>query len=412
MRPGTIAARSLSSGLPAAHLPRPVAHVTIGVGNPSETFVEQAIAAVEKRGWESHVFGVHRHRNLDVLPPDRIVCTEGAAWLNRAAARLTWRSPHDRFARQLVAEAQARGIRIVHAHFGWSAVYAVPLARMLDRPLVVSFYGSDASVAPSVTRLPRGRLPGRRWNPYDDVFRRATGVIAVSRYVEERLRRLGYQGSVKLVRNGVDTTQLPLRDQAPPLEPGPRLVFVGRLVSVKGADVLLDAMPEILLRHPSAQLEVIGDGDQRAALERRAHGLGVEHAVGFRGMLHHPRALAAMVGAHAVVVPSRVTKNGAAESSSMAFKEAMAMGVPVVATRCGGLAETCPPDLRHELVTPDDPAALARAVLAVIDAPQSWPARTAIGRSWVSERYNAQQLGDGLTACYATAITDYERGLR
>jgi colanic acid/amylovoran biosynthesis glycosyltransferase len=395
--------------LSGVHPRCPVGHVMLTVGVPSETFIEQAISTVESRGWHSHVFGLHCAKSLGVLPPDRTYCPVAPMLTQRAVGALTWRSPYARFARQLAPEARARKIGLLHAHFGWSAIYAAPLAELLDLPLVVTFYGSDALVAPRISRFQRGTLPGAQRNPYQKVFGRAAAVISVSDYVETGLRRLGYRGQIHLIRNGIDLARLQVRDSVPALEPGLRLAFVGRFVPCKGTDVLLKALPSILSGHPSARLELIGDGPQRSALERLTETLGIAAAVTFRGILPHSATLAAIASAHALVVPTRVMPDGATDSSSMVFKEALAMGVPVVATSSGGLPETCPPEYRAELAVPDDPPALARAILRLVGDQASWSLRAIAGRRWVELQFSAEQLGERLTSCYQSVISEHQR---
>ena len=102
---------------------------------------------------------------------------------------------------------------------------------------------------------------------------------------------------------------------------------------------------------------------------------------------------------------------GQAETSSMVFKEALALGVPVAATASGALPETCPPAFRDRLATPGDPGALARAVLDVLDDPAGWQRRGQIGRRWVTEHYDLDELGGRLSRCYEHALAASEQAL-
>jgi colanic acid/amylovoran biosynthesis glycosyltransferase len=363
-----------------------VGHVMIGVGNGSETFVAQTVRETDRRGWRAFVLAVNRAGRFDAIPSQRIHVTEPAPLARRAFDKLARRPPQRRFSERAAQPARKWGLELLHAHFGWSAGYALPLSRALGLPLVVTFYGSDAS-APPVDR-------------YRPVLEHAARVIAVSEYVGERLRALGFTGPIELIRNGVNLTKLTPRTQAPAVK---KLVFVGRMVAVKGADVLLRAMPEILARHPDATLELIGDGEALEALRRLAVDLRIMNAVEFRGARDHEYALRAITEASAVVVPSRMLPSGQAESSSMAFKEALALGVPVVATSSGGLPETCPPPLRSELAVPGDPRSLAASALRILDAPDL-DRRAAIGRAWVSERFNSDVVTEQLLDTYAQAV--------
>lgn len=373
-----------------------VAHVMLDVGVRSETFVTNAIEAVEREGWQSHVVGLNVRGEFTAVPPDRVHCTGTGTLLQRGTARLKGRSPERRFAEQALGYAKDRRIDLLHAHFGWAGNYAAPLAQLLGVPLVVTFYGTDAAEPAS---------------PYTGLFRQTEHVIAVSDYVQGHLRALGYRGPVELIRNGLPLGRLPMRAAPPPAHEGVRLLYVGRLVPFKGADVLVRAMPAILADHPNVRLDIVGDGPERASIEAIASDLHLGGAVAFHGARDHGTVLEALRAAHVLVVPGRTMPSGQAETSSMVFKEALALGVPVAATASGALPETCPPAFRGELARPGDPHDLARAVISVLRDPGAWAARAQEGRDWVSERFNLERIGESLARYYADALRDH-RGAR
>jgi glycosyltransferase involved in cell wall biosynthesis len=362
----------------------------LGVGNRSETFVQQTVGGTDRLGWRAYVLGLNRAGPFDAVAPERIHTTEPAPVLRRIVDRVTRRAPEARFTARAQRSARAWEIALIHAHFGWSAPYAAALARATGVPLLVTFYGSDASAPPPMR--------------YRHVLEQSQRVIAVSEYVTDRLRALGFTGPIELIRNGVDLSRLTPRTSAPTLAQGRRLLFVGRLVEVKGADVLMRAMPAVLAKHPDTRLELIGEGPERQPLGRLARQLGIERAIRFRGGVDHHQVLEAMARAHAVVVPSRVMPGGQAEASSMAFKEALALGVPAIATASGGLTEACPPALRQELAAPGDPTALAGAIMSLLDDPDRWPHRATLGRLWLAEHYDANVAAGRIAECYAGAV--------
>jgi phosphatidylinositol alpha-1,6-mannosyltransferase len=167
-------------------------------------------------------------------------------------------------------------------------------------------------------------------------------------------------------------------------------------------------MPAILEAHPTARLDVIGEGPQRQSLEAIASDLQLDGAVSFLGARRHDEVLDAMRSAHVLVVPGRTMPSGQAETSSMVFKEALALGVPVAATASGALPETCPPEFRDQLARPDDPLDLGRSVRHVLDDPAGWPQRAETGCRWVAERFDSAELGERLSRCYASALADRE----
>ncbi len=134
--------------------------------------------------------------------------------------------------------------------------------------------------------------------------------------------------------------------------------IIGRLVPVKGHDVLLRAMPGVLAKEPTARLLIVGDGPDRQLLESRAQELGLNGYVFFAGQVTD--VYAALRAVDVCAMPSL------SEGLPYVLLEAMAMGKPVVASAVGGLAEA----LRHcengVLVRPSDAQALTKALISVM----------------------------------------------
>jgi glycosyltransferase involved in cell wall biosynthesis len=159
------------------------------------------------------------------------------------------------------------------------------------------------------------------------------------------------------------------------------LLAVGRLRIRKGVDVLLAAMPELLLRHPAARLLIAGDGEHRAALERAAAALGLGEAVSFLGKADAMRVRRLLRGAAALVVPSIY------EGMPLVVLEAMEASVPVVASRVSGIPEVVEDGHTGWLVPPEEPASLAAALAAALDDPAAASRRGAAGRRLLAERF-------------------------
>ena len=141
----------------------------------------------------------------------------------------------------------------------------------------------------------------------------------------------------------------------------PELLVAARLVALKGVDVAIDALAHVATA--GARLVIAGDGPERAALELRARRLGARvHFLGGVDTVTRDRLLRAC---SAVVIPSRVTPTGRTEGAPLIAVEALAAGVPVIASRVGGLGELS----AVRLVAPDDPRGLARAIDRTLAAP-------------------------------------------
>jgi len=154
------------------------------------------------------------------------------------------------------------------------------------------------------------------------------------------------------------------------------LLFVGRLRIRKGLEVALEALATLREQGRPARLLIAGDGEHRAPLERRAAALGLgSDRVGFLGRASAGQVRTLLAGAAALVVPSTY------EGMPLVVLEAMAAGVPVVASRVSGIPEVVLDGETGWLVPPEDPAALASALAHVLGDAAERVRRGAAGRA-------------------------------
>jgi glycosyltransferase involved in cell wall biosynthesis len=185
--------------------------------------------------------------------------------------------------------------------------------------------------------------------------RQADAVVAISKPVKDELRRAGYDPArVVELPNGVPIPEAPWVRRAG-WRATPAAAFVGRLAPEKGLDTLIDAWPAVRSALPGATLTLWGEGPERRALEARAAARGLAGAVLLPGATDAPTA--ALRAADLFVLPSRE------EGMSLALLEAMALGVPLVATAIPGNRRLIVDFRSGRLVPPNDPAALAAAII-------------------------------------------------
>jgi colanic acid/amylovoran biosynthesis glycosyltransferase len=238
-------------------------------------------------------------------------------------------------------EVRRQQAEVVNPHWIVPAGLVALVVRTLTGvPYVVTVHGADAYTL-------RGRV-GRGLKRL--VLARAAAVLPVSGDIA---RSLGVADS-PVLRMGVDTAGIRAAVGHREPEDG-LLLYIGRLADKKGVDVLIEA----LARLDGARLEVVGDGPDRAALALLAARLGVADRVEFRGKLAKSEVVAALGRAQIAVIPSRVGAGGDMEGTPVVLCEAMAAGVPVVASDLGGLGECIDDGVDGLLVTPGDVDALA-----------------------------------------------------
>jgi glycosyltransferase involved in cell wall biosynthesis len=251
--------------------------------------------------------------------------------------------------------------RLVHAQFGPGGAYALPLARALGVPLVVTFLGGDATKETHYRRRLVPRVYQRRLAALQ---REAALFVCVSEFIRERLLARGFPaGKLSVIRQG---TEIPPEPPAQPRLDDPYILFVGRFVEKKGAADLIEAMRLLADEGAAARLVLIGDGPLANALRRRARDLPQAEFLGWQDRAAVRRR---MRGAVALCVPSVTARSGDAEGLPNVAIEAMAEGVPVVATRHAGIAEAVEHQRTGLLVPEGDPRALAAALREVIARP-------------------------------------------
>lgn len=253
---------------------------------------------------------------------------------------------------------------LIHAHFGVDAVYALPLARQLNVPLVTTFHGFDATT--SNVSLLRSGSPA--WINYL-VFRKQLAMrgqlfLCVSEYIRRRVLALGFPAERTHVHYiGIDTDNVRPR-QAEMAEPV--VLHVARLTEKKGTEFLIRAFAALPSSLAQYKLVIIGEGPLRLKLERLAIDLGVAERVSFLGAQPHESVLAWMRRAATLVLPSVVAATGDAEGLGMVLLEAAALGVPVVGTQHGGIPEVVVDGQTGFLVPERDVDALTSRLQALL----------------------------------------------
>ena len=185
--------------------------------------------------------------------------------------------------------------------------------------------------------------------------KRAEAIVSIAPAITEELKKAGYDPSrIHALANGVPVPAQPWKRRNAWRE-APRAVFVGRLAKEKGLDVLLEAWPMVLGLFPRARLTLIGEGPERPALEAQVARLGLNGAVEMPGALDDPSS--ALRDSDLFVLPSRE------EGMSIALLEALAIGVPTVATSIPGNRRLIQDYQHARLFPPDDSERLARVIL-------------------------------------------------
>jgi colanic acid/amylovoran biosynthesis glycosyltransferase len=312
--------------------------------------------------------------------------------------------------------------QLIHAHFGPDGTFALPLARALDIPLVVTFHGYDATLAAPSGTLSRSPLflarqfIQQRGTFYREqylrrrsqLFAEADCILAVSQFIADRLHQAGCpESKLRVHYIGIDRHQFAPRTLASP--PGPPIIlFVGRLVEKKGAADLIQAYAQLQTTTQLAEpprLVIIGDGPLRSDLETQAQSLNLKAE--FLGHQPPESVRQWLSQAQIFCVPSRTARSGDTEGLGMVFAEAQSMGIPIVSCRSGGVPEIVRDGKTGLLVPEANPTALAAALDRILsDRPLRNNLSTA-GPPWIADRFDLQTNTAALEQIYDEVLANH-----
>jgi colanic acid/amylovoran biosynthesis glycosyltransferase len=318
---------------------------------PSETFILAQAGALKE--YVPILAGLERASSSIPLPQEPVLLSNSSPVISDLRAKLYRRTG---IAPSFHHNAQRSRPTLVHAHFASGGRSAIPLARALRVPLLVTFHGADVTV--------------RRSAP--DIYKRlgdeAALFLCVSRFIRDRALEAGFPAEKLLVHYmGIDhglfsPSTSPERSQS--------VLFVGRLVEKKGCEYLLRAMQLVQRAHPECGLTIIGDGPLRPSLEALANELAIRCE--FRGAQPAAVVRKSLQNAKIFCVPSVTAANGDSEGLGMVFAEAQSMGVPVVSTGHGGIPEIVISQVTGLLTPERDHKALAEALCLLLSDEDLW----------------------------------------
>lgn len=355
-----------------------IAYLTGEYPRATDTFIQREVAALRALGLTVETCSIRRtgpehhtgpeqkaeaagtfHVLECALSPRRLFAAHLAAWRRPGAwlcaLRLAWRTSPGGIKAVLyqfiyLAEAavlaqhlRARGLTHLHNHIAKSScTVAMLMSEMSGIPYSFTLHGPDIFYEPYRWRL-------------DEKIARAQFVACISHYARSQAMAFSdpqHWSKLHIVHCGVD----PALYDSPSAPKPAHLLFVGRLAAVKGVPMLLEALRDLSGDHPALHLTLVGDGPERAALERRAREMGLTSRITFAGYRSQAEVAALLREATALVLPSF------AEGVPVVLMEAMAARVPVVATRIAGVPELVEDGVSGLLVPPGDAHALRIAL--------------------------------------------------
>lgn len=359
----------------------------------SETFIPAQAAAL--RLFDPRFAGVHAALNSLRLPSQPVLLESDASFMGKLRRRVFWRSS---FAPALYRRIEELKPALIHAHFAVDGAAALPIARRLGVPLVVTLHGYDITSSDATWKSsPQGR---RYLKSRERLWEEAAAFLCISRFLYERALAVGFpREKLRVHYTGTDLSLFTPSSH----ERDPNLiVFVGRLVEKKGCRYLLDALELVRRAHPAVKLVCIGDGPLREAL--RAQVKAANLPCTFLGSQIQEVVREYLAKARIFCVPSVEASTGDSEGLGMVFIEAQAMGTPVVSFRHGGIPEVVLHGQTGLLAPERNRELLACHLLTLLHDDGTWQRFSVRGPQWVRRAFDLQTQTLELEAIYRQVL--------
>jgi colanic acid/amylovoran biosynthesis glycosyltransferase len=352
------------------------------------------VATKERRNADRYPFD-----DMEILPEPRSNFLR-RFWLKyvRRASPILYRGEFQ----VLNAVLRRREAALMHIYFGHTAVHLLPFIEIWDRPCVVSFHGADVMLRESQPE-------------YAGLMRRMLEVVPLvlvrSQSLRERVIALGCEPSkIRMNRTGIPVDAFPYMKREVPADGAWHFVQACRLIPKKGLRVALRAFAEFRKRHPRARFTLAGAGPMEEELRGFVGELGIADGVAFSGFLSQEGLRALFGQAHVFVHPSEVTSDQNQEGIPNSMLEAMATGLPVLATLHGGIPEAVENGTSGLLVPERDDAGLAAAMERLTGDAGLWRSMGRAASDSVAASFSHAAQIARLEDCYAEALARFGDG--
>ena len=328
---------------------------------------------------------IQKHRTEEGLP----------AMARNAAIPIHHLPSGRRFDRRLVSAirglVEAERFDLIHTHGYKSDICAWWASVSIGIPVIATAHNWT-----------RGSLPLRAYEMLDKMaLRKMHRVVSVSETVRSALMRSGIPAArLSTITNGVDYDRFQNSAAAAldlPADTTHLIGLVGRLVPEKGFQFMAMAGPRILRMHPRASFLIVGEGPYRTRLEQLVAELGITSRFRFAG--HRPDMACVYRCMDVMVLPSL------REATPMCILEAMAAGVPVIASAVGGIPDVISDGVNGRLVRPGSQEELENAVITMLSKPDHARSLAANGFATIRAKFSARNMATRYAAIYLDVLS-------
>ncbi len=392
----------------------PIAYLSGEYPRSTDTFIQREVSGLRRHGLKIRTYSIRRAGPQHIVGPEQeqeaastfFILEAALSPINllRSHAKAIWRSParylsglrlairtappgfrafiYQLFyfmeAVVLADDMQRNGVVHLHNHIATASCTVAMLASKVSGiPYSFTMHGPDIFFEPI------------RWR-IDEKIAQASFVVCISDFCRSQgmiFADKQHWNKMHIVHCGVEPERYVspvLKREQSNTDSGNHchLLFVGRLAAVKGIPVLFEALHQLRSASLNLRLTLIGDGPERAQLEREARNLGLASSITFAGYRSQAEVAAALHETDIFVLPSF------AEGVPVVLMEALASAVPVITSRIAGIPELVEDKVNGLLVPPGDAASLARAIQTLANDPEARTAFGKAGRSKVHQHYS------------------------
>ena len=334
--------------------------------SPTETFIAREIAALRRRGFEITIFAINAGEGAhEFILPTRWKKTIIGEVAYFQGAGANW--------------AQSWKANFDHIHSGWASYLAlVALGASEESGVSWSFSGHARDLF----------VDGAHWT---QKLQSAQFAAVCTRAGQAflQLQAPEFADKILFAPHGLELDKFQFQESTAPRAKELKILSVGRLVEKKGFDLLLGAVAYLRAEQYSVELNIIGEGPQRVALEQQCTRLNINDYVGLSGSLPHEAVLRAMREADIFALPCRVARDGDRDGLPNVLLEAAACGVPIVAAQAGAVGEFVSETIGW-ICAPDDATDLAQTLMKVWREPDETLRRSRKAREKVERDFDIE----------------------
>lgn len=291
------------------------------------------------------------------------------------------------------ALAAAGPFDVIHCQFGFFADQMLQLreAGVHNAAVLTTFRGGD------ISRYVREQGP----DVYTRTFADGDHFFANCGFFKDKALAIGAPAErMEVHGSGIDLSRFAFATRTAPIDGPIHIATTGRLVEKKGIAYIIDAVALLRLQDRPVHFNILGDGPLHEQLETQAKALGIANYVTFHGWMDQAEIIAQLNQCHLFIAASVTAANGDQDAPVNTLKEAMAMGLPVVATEHGGIPELVEDGVSGFLVPERDGEAIADAIAKLMDRADEWPQMGQRGREAVDAQFDMIKLNDRLSDVY------------